>query len=221
MPSMNLTKLEGVNRMLRAARERAVSSLGSTTLNDTLLAEQILDEHLMREQMNGLHVNTTNASFDRDAGDNTMKLPSNTLQVQGWNQDIHKNFFHKEVSGEVLLFDADETPATSDFSATGADRSTVYLRLTQAMEFADLPAAHQFSIVDQAAVEYQQAVLGDTQLDSMLQARAARSRAEARKYDMRMRPHNQFTDGVSPLSPWGVATPRRWGSFSKNVKHQD
>lgn len=218
MPTMNLTKLEGVNRILRGARERAVSSLGSTTLNDTLLAEQILDEVLMREQITGQHVNTTVASFTRDSDDNTVRLPSNTLQVQGWAQDIHKNYFHKEASGEVLLYDADETPATSDFSSSGADRETVYLRITQCMDFADLPAAHQFAIADQAAVEYQEAVLGDPKLGEKLEARAGRSRAIARAYDMRMRPKNQFNDGVSPLSPWGASTPRRWGHFSKNVK---
>ena len=110
----NLTKLEAVNRILRAAREHPVSSLGSSTLNDTLLAEQILDEVLIREQMQGIHQNTTEASFDRRDSDGKVLLPTNTLQVKGWNQHVNRNFFHREVDGEMILFDADEQPATSN-----------------------------------------------------------------------------------------------------------
>jgi hypothetical protein len=208
--NMNLTKLEGVNRILRAAREHPVSALGSSTENDSLLAEQLLDEILMREQQTGQHVNTTSASFDIDSGDNTIKLPSNTLAVQGWNQHACRNFFHKEVNGEVLLFDADQTPATSDFSANGADLDTAYVRLTQCLDFESLPSQHQFSVVDQAAVEYQEAVLGDPALGAKLEGRAGRSRAISRAYDMRMRPKNMFADSRSQGPRWGQAVTRSW-----------
>lgn len=209
MTAMNLTKLEGVNRILRGAREHPVSSLGASTINDTLLAEQILDEILIREQNPGQHVNTTNASFDVD-DDGLIVLPSNTLAVQGWNQHVQRNYFHKEVDGQVLLFDGDETPATSDFSSAGADTATVYVRITQGMAFEDMPSTHQFSIVDQAAVEYQESVLGDTALGQRLEARAGRSRAISRAFDMRMRRHNQFKSGREQAPRMGRGTPRSW-----------
>ena len=214
MTAMNLTKLEGVNRILRAARERPVSALGASTENDSLLAEQILDELIIREQMVGLHVNTTETTFTPDGTTGFVILPSDTLQVAGWNNHVARNYFHRRTSGDVFLYDADGIPgtwgATRDFSSTGTDDDTVYVRLTQGVEFDDLPLQHQFSTVDQAAVEYQQHVMGSRTVDAQLQARAARSRAIARAYDIRMRPNNQFEDGRSQGPRMGRWTPRGW-----------
>lgn len=203
---MNLTKLEAVNRILRAAREHPVSSLGSSTENDSLMAEDILDEVLTREQMTGLHVNTVKTSFTPDSN-NQVILPDATLAVAGADQHVHRDYFHKEVNGQIFLFDGGETPASSIFT----DDSTVYIRITQRMDFEDLPVQHQFSIVDQAAVEYQEAVLGSSTLGRALEARAARSRAIARAYDMRSRPNNQIRHGRAQGPRAGtVYVPREW-----------
>jgi hypothetical protein len=214
MTAMNLTKLEGVNRVLRAARERPVSALGTATENDSLMAEQILDEILMREQMTGQHVNTTEAQFTPDGTSGYVVLPTDTLAVAGSNQHVARNYYHRETDGGVYLYDSDGIPgtwgATRDFSSTGTDDDTVYCRITQCMTFEDLPVQHQFSIVDQAAVEYQQHVMGSNSVDNQLQARAARSRAIARAYDMRSRPNNQFDDGRSQGPRMGRFTPRGW-----------
>ncbi len=211
MPNMNLTELEAVNRILRAARERPISALGSTTLNDALTAESVLNEVLQREQMLGQHVNTQEVEFTPDPGDGNVVLPSNTLTVHGSNQQANRNYYHKLVSGEVLLFDADKFPATADFGATGADTSPVFVQITQALDFEELPAPIQFSIVDQAAVEYQEAVLGDDALGSKLEARAGRSRAVARSYDMHSQPHNLFSQHARSTGPKiGQAVPRAW-----------
>jgi hypothetical protein len=200
-----MTKLEAVNRILRAAREHPVSALGSSTENDTLMAEQILDEVLRREQMTGLHVNTAESSFTPDAATDRVELPVNTLQVKGWNQHADRNYFHREDAGATYLYDADESRFTFP------DDETVYVRITQALDFAELPLHHQFSIADQAAVEYQMATLGSTTLHQYLQGLAARSRAIARAYDMRSRPRNQFQDGrsVGPRSG-SMWVPRSW-----------
>lgn len=205
---MNLTKTDAVNRILRGAGEHPVSSLGQTQENDSLMAEQILDEVNLREQMAGLHVNTTDTSFIPDADNsNKVVLPNNTLQVRGWNEHQIRNYFHRLTDGEVLLYDADREPATFNFE----DDNEVFVRITQELQFEELPVQHQFSITDQAAVEYQRATLNSTTRDQGLQQIAARSRAVARAYDMRMLPHNQFNDGRSAgpragtrfvLRPW-------------------
>lgn len=214
MPAMNLTKLEGVNRVLRAARERPVSALGSATENDSLMAEQILDEILLREQMIGLHLNTTEAQFTPNSTTGFVELPSDTVQVRGWNQHTPRNYYHKETDGAIYLYDQDGIPgtwgATRDFGSTGTDDDTVYVRLSQVLNFSDLPPQHQFSIADQASVEYQQHVMGSDSEHQRLVARAGRSRAIARAYDIRSRPTNQFDDGLAQGPRMGRWTPRGW-----------
>ncbi len=206
MSTTNMTKLEAVNRILRASREHPVTSLGGGE-TDSLMAEQILDEIVRREQMTGLHLNTTEASFTPDATTSYVILPSDVTQVCGWNQHAHRNFFHREVSGTTYLYDADEMPATRVFD----DDDTVYVRATHAIDFADLPLPHQFSCTDQAAQEYQMFVMGSASLNQHLQQVAGRSRAIARAYDMRSRPHNQFDDGLSQGPRFaGRYTPRSW-----------
>ena len=87
------------------------------------------------------------------------------------------------------------------------------------MEFEELPAQIQFSIVDQASVEYQEAVLGDDSLGAKLEARAGRSRAVARAYDMHMQPHNLFESHAQSTGPKiGKAVPRSWAE--RTVRRQ-
>ncbi len=207
----SMTKLEAVNRILRAAREHPVSSIVSPTENDSLMAVTILDEVNKRVQMNGLHVNQTQTSFIPDVADlNKVVLPDNTLQVRGWNEHQERNFFHRCVDGVVLLFDASPEPlaaATTNFD----DDSEVFVRITQLLEFVDLPQPIQFWIVDEAAVEYQMAVMGSSTMHRHLQETAFRSRVEGKKYDMRSRPANLITHGRSQGPRAGIAyVPRSW-----------
>lgn len=214
---MNFTKLEAVNRVLRGAHEHPVSSLGSGSESDSLMAEQILNEVLGREQMHGLHINTVNTSFIPDSGNSyRVVLPDNTLQVSGANQHQHRNFYFREVSGQLRLFDGDKTPATDSFE----DDEPVYIRITQQISFDDLPLAHQFAIADQAAVEYQMAVLGSSTMDRHLRELAAHSRAKARAFDMRNRPHNQFADGRAQGPRAGTRYVQRAWPYNDNA-YQD
>lgn len=191
MSLQNLTKLQAVNRILRAAREHPVSSLGLGGENDTLMAEQILDEVTLREQMTGLHINQTSTSFVPDA-DQQVILPINTVAAKGSNQHRHRNYFFREDDGRLLLFDADKTPATSLF-----DDARVYVELVQSVSFEAMPPPLQFSVVDQAAFEYASTVLPSNSLLGVLESRAARSRAVARAHDIRSRPSNMFEDSHS------------------------
>lgn len=207
---MNMTKLDGVNRVLRAAKEHPVAALGESTENDSLMAEELLDEVNKREQMTSLHVNTLDAEYTPDSNNsNKIVLPSNTLQVVATLKDANRQFMHKTVSGEVLLID---TEPAEDVEPEEFDNDTsVWVRITTLMNFENLPLHHQFSIADQAAQEYQMAVLGSSTLDQGLTQRAMRSRAIARAYDMRTRPSNQFTHGRSTGPARATRyTPRGW-----------
>jgi hypothetical protein len=205
-----MTKLEGVNRILRAAKEHPVASLGQATENDSLMAEQLLDEVNRREQMTSLHVNTIETTFTPDENDDyKVVLPAETLQVFASSTDSDENWGHRTVSGEVLL--VDYSPPEDEDGLSFENFTEVNVRITTLMEFEDLPLHHQFSVTDQAAQEYQMAVLGSNTLDQALQQRAMRSRAIARAYDMRMRPANQFANsrstGAHRATRW---TPRGW-----------
>ena len=192
MSLQNMTKLQAVNRILRAAREHPVSSLGSGGESDTLIAEQILDEVTLREQMIGLHINQTHTKFTPDSNDEVI-LPINTVEVRGSRWHQHRNYFFREVGGQLKLFDGDKDPATTVF----ADDDEVYVRLSQCLDFESLPPVYQYSIVDQAAAEYAAAVLPSNTALQLLEARAARSRAMARAADIRHRPSNMFEDSRS------------------------
>ena len=206
----SLTKLQAVNIILRGAREHPVSSLGASTENDSLMAEQILDELLTREQATGLHIIMTEASFVPDTGnDNRVVLPQNTLEVKGWNQHVHRDYFYRQVDGLILLFDG--TPETPPVTSNFVDDDEVFVRITQGLEFEELPLHHQYSIAYQSAQEYQMSVLGSTELDNHLGGRAARARMIARAHDMRSRKHNQFHHGRATGPRFGTAAvPRTW-----------
>jgi hypothetical protein len=129
--------------------------------------------------------------------------------VKGAYVNADRALTHKTVNGEVTLFD---TEPAEDVEPDEFDNdTTIWLAITLEEDFADLPIHHQFSIADQAAQEYQMAVLGSHSLDQVLTSRAMRSRAIARAYDMRTRPANQFTHGRSTGPAKGTRyTPRGW-----------
>jgi hypothetical protein len=207
---MNMSKLDGVNRVLRAAKEHPIAVLGSSTENDSLMAEQILDEVSQREQLMGLMCNTTSEEYTPDDNNsNRVILPTNTLQVQGNVQNASRLFAMKWDDGVLYLTD---TKARDGVENDEFDNdSTIFLRITVEESFENLPVHHQFSIADQAAVEYQQGVLGSRSMDRALQERAMRSRAVARQYEMRVKGNNQFQHGKAQ-GPRATAryTPRAW-----------
>lgn len=210
----SMTKLEAVNRVLRAAREHPVSSITSPTENDSLMAVTILDEVNKRVQMNGLHCNQTQTSFIPDSGNSDkVVLPDNTLQVRGWNEHQDRNFFHRCVDGVVLLFDATPDPLAAATTAFDED-DEVFIRITQMLEFEDLPQPIQFWIADEAAQEYQMAVMGSSTMDKHLRERAFLSKVEGRKYDMRSRPANLITHGRSQGPRSGIYYVQRSWPFN-------
>ena len=66
MPTTKTTQLEAVNRMLTAAGEAVVASLGTS---DSAQAEQILDDVERDVQSHGWHWNTRTRTFTVAAGE--------------------------------------------------------------------------------------------------------------------------------------------------------
>lgn len=214
---MNLSKLEAVNRILRASNEHPVSTLGQTTINETLVAEQVLDEINKQWQAVGLHCNTDHQDLTPDP-DNGFKvvLPDETLQVFGDGPMLYRDLAHIEVNGETLLVDVTPLESEDDNGFPSSTTSfetdaSVQVRLTLLKEFENLPIPIQYGIADEAAVQYQMSTQGNLQLNMVLMDRAMKSRALARAYDQRMRPKNQFIHSRSPLGRLGRAVPRAWG----------
>ncbi len=194
-----LSKTQAVNIVLRGAREQPVSSLDDDVTNESLIAEQVLDEWSVHIQALGLHNNVferdlepaTVASGNIKVGD--IVLPPNTMVVVSWGQDLRLLVDAQEDSGSLKLFDLEKE--TFDFS----DFACVTLRLTLQLDFDDLSVLQQRSITDQAAHEYQMAVIGSREMNAMLSARASRSRAEARAENVRKMRPNLFSNSRSNI----------------------
>jgi hypothetical protein len=198
---IRLTELEAVNRILRASMEHPVASLEESGINEPLTAKQVLDEVNMREQMDGWHINTLIVELEPD-GSNRIALPANTLVVVGEKENQFDNLSTTVIGGVVYLLDVKEG-THNEFE------ENVHLRLTTLIPFDELPPQYQFSIADQAAVEYQQANHGSQSVDAQLTSRAARSRARQRRHDARLRPSNQFNNSRSQIRR-GRLVPRNW-----------
>lgn len=203
---MNLTELEAVNRILRSADEYPVSSLEETEINDTLIAQQVLHEVLLREEGTGWHLNTVCLELTPDPDDaNRIMLPDTVLAVSGFGPDINRNF-HWQMSGG-LAFLVDMETGSMEFT----EGQMVTIRVSKFIPFEELPSQYQFSVVDQAAVEYEDATHGSPSKNQILVQRASRSRAIQRAYDIRHRPHNQFYHGRASGPRFGRFIPRAWG----------
>lgn len=199
-----LTKLEGVNIILRGAREHPVSSLDTDKINESLLALQVLNEWLLQEQAKGLFNNTFERDFvaatavDGDVNVGDIVLPINTLYATPWGQDLRLLADPREDKGILKLFNLEDE--TFDFTT----QTEVTIRLVLCIEWDQLSPLQQRSIADQAAQEYQMDVHGSNSMDQKLTQRAGRSRAEARAENMRKMRPNLFNNSRSNLGRAGV-----------------
>lgn len=160
-----LTRLDAVNRILRANGEQPVSSLVTDGTNDTSIAEDVLDETLTQftvEFGEEVKVELTPTSAGK------IVLASNILKLDGRDTDANRRLSRRG----SYLFDIDNN--TDIFTAA------VKLRVVYQQDFEDLDPAFQYMIVDEAALIYQADVKGDGEVDQRLQRRAIKSRAIAR-----------------------------------------
>lgn len=199
-----LSKLQAVNIILRGAREHPVSSLDDDTTNETIIAEQVLDEWSLQHQAIGLFNNTfeqtlspaTVASTGITIGD--IILPPNTLSARSWGPTMRHLIDAREDEGNLKLYDLEDE--TFDFSAL----ASITLLLILFLDFDDLSALQQRAVTDQAANEYQMAVVGSREMNRMLESRGLRSRAEAKAENIRKMRPNLFSNSRSNIGKASV-----------------
>ena len=173
-----LSKLQAVNRMLRAASELPVNSLDTSGVSDTDVAISILEERSISLQIEGKYWNTETQTLLPDL-DGKIALASNVLNVIPVNEWANRNITMRA----GFAYDIDENSNVFSDDTDGIDFQVVYN-----LPFADIPTYAQFLIADSAAREYQARVVGDANVDQNLQVfeiqsliRSKREEAKARR----------------------------------------
>lgn len=177
-----LTKLDAVNRILRAAGEYPVSTLAGSDINDTTLAESVLDEVSLKIQLQNVDFNYVQRTLSPDA-DGHIYLPDGTLGCEGAGADFGRRLTLKGLQ----LYDLDND--------TGVFDADVVCRVRYKLLFEELETPYQFWIADVAAVEYHNQTVGDPQANQVLVGIASESRRHARAHEIRSRQANMF-DGT-------------------------
>jgi len=186
-----LSKLDAVNRMLRASGEQPVNTL-LTISGDALMAEQILDEVELEYQITGQVFNTQEKYLIPDSNGEIL-LSDDILHI-----DTIGNHRYIEVvpkgSDPAKLFwlQSYDTPKNTFSFSELTLTSGLHVRQVVKVEFEDVPVAQQFAIVDEAARRYQLITMADGTTDGMLRQRSQQSRALARAEDMRQRDVSMF-----------------------------
>lgn len=203
-----LSKLEAVNRMLRASGEQPVNSL-LTISGDALMAEQILDEVELEYQLTGQVFNTQESYLIPD-GNGEIAVGNTVLSID--TIDEHQYLAVTQRGSRLFWLSQYDTPKnTFDFSSLNLT-SGLKVRRVFRIEFTDMPTTQQFAIVDEASRRYQMITMADSNTDGMLRQRAAQSRAIARAADIRSRDASifNFKSGIS--SYIAKAVRRGWGA---------
>jgi hypothetical protein len=199
-----LSKLDAVNRILRASGEYPVSTLSVTGSNDVTLAIQTLDEVTLQCQMTGLNCNTVEKELLPDI-DGRILIPDDTLAIDTVGTDYGRNIVQRGRT-PTYLFDVDNN---TDIFTIG---TPLNVRITVSLSFESLPTAEQFEVTDQAARMYQMATVGEMAQDKLLQEIAFMSRAKSRAADMRSRDVSAFTSNTKSAWP-NIGARRNQGPF--------
>lgn len=188
-----LSKLDAVNRILRASGEYPVSTLSVTGSNDVTMAVQTLDEMTMHVQLPGLNCNTVYTEVYPDSSGKIL-LSDNLISIDTRDVDMGRNLVQRG-RNPTYLYDVDND---TDVFTIG---SAIKVRIVYNLGFEELPTAEQFMIVDAAARSYQMATVGDTAQDRILQEMSIMSRAMGRAADMRSL-DGGFTKNTKSAWPW-------------------
>lgn len=172
-----LSKLDAVNRILRASGEYPVSTLTITGSNDVTMAIQVLDEATIHAQLPGLNCNTIYTSVSPDSSGRIL-IDNNTISIDTRDVDMGRNVVQRG-RNPTYLFDVDND--TDQFEIG----TSIKVRIVKNLAFEDLPTADQFMVVDVASRSYQMATVGDVNQDRILQEMSIMSRALGRAANMR------------------------------------
>jgi hypothetical protein len=174
--------------MLDAAGESPVSSLDSSGLADVAEAKKLLDEQCRLVQTAGYAFNTEYEYPLVPDTDGTIKLPTNTLQV-----DIDRTFSNVDaVQRGLRLYDRKNHTYTFTETMTG---TFVFL-----LSFDELPQAARQYIMVKAARIYQARVLGSDSLHKF---------SEAEEFDCKVimeSAENSAADNNMLSGSWSVAS---------------
>lgn len=202
------SKLQAVNRILRAGGEHPVSTLSSTS-GVALMAEALLDEVNFEFQSVGLVVNTETFEIEPDE-DGVIALPSALLHVDVLVSEDPSDLYIQRGNTPTKLYNVtDQTFVFTD---------TVTARCVIGIDFNDLPFAIQMAITDETARRYQMQNVGDGQMDQMLREIWIQSRARGRAADIRSRQLNLFGNMRSLLPYEAAKATRRRSGGGWNVR---
>jgi hypothetical protein len=188
-----LSKLDAVNRILRAAGEYPVSTLSVTGSNDVTMAIQTLDETCLHAQLAGLNNNTVVKMVLPDSSGRVL-LPDNIISIDTTGTDLPRNLVTRGRS-PTYLFDVDND---TDIFEVGKE---IKVRIVYSLDFEELSTPEQFQVVDYAARLYQMATVGEVTQDKLLAEVAMMSRAAGRAANIRSMDASFITNKKSPW-PW-------------------
>lgn len=145
-----MTKLDGVNDMLRAVGRSAVSGLDTGRASPASEAERVLDRHVIDVQAMGWHYNRRDNIELEPNGDGNVAVPTGVIGIDADRE--HGETRNITVVGDGLYDLGDNT---DEFD------SDVTVKYTLAYEFKCIPLMVQKYIVACAAAEFNATNFGD------------------------------------------------------------
>lgn len=176
-----LSKIEAVNRILRAAGEFPVSTLNSTS-NDSLLAASVLEEQTLYANMEGSLQNTIYTEITATE-DGQFVLPDSLLHIETVGPDAGI-LVSTRGNNPTLLYDVVNN------STTWTNITKLSTQQVIRLEFEDLPTQQQFAVTDHASRIYQMQTVGDVNQDNLLIQQQMASEARSKQADARSRKAN-------------------------------
>ena len=164
-----LTKLDAVNRCLRAIGEARINSLDSG-VPDAADAEALIDETVTEVLGSGWHFNTEQGvEFEPSSSSSRVVLSKSILSIKGSGRDYYRNFTMRRsgTSTPPHLYDLDEK--------TDKFERPVTLSLVRDYSFENIPHPHASYVTARAARIFQENAMGSQALDGF----TARQEAEA------------------------------------------
>jgi hypothetical protein len=188
-----LTKLQAVNRILRANGEPRVSSLTSGA-TDAEEAEAVLDEVTTSVLSEGWYVNTDEGvTLSLDENDR-LPVPADALRIDASDVDADKKVVVRRRTEDSALYLWDLEDRTFTFD------DGIIVDIVRDYAFEDLTHALQEYIAAFAAVVYQQGELSSVVMDAFTKDQLNAAKARALDEDAELADSNILTDSLHARS---------------------